>query len=98
MKDKYIFPAIFESAEKEGYVVTFPDLPGCITEGKNLKEALYMAKEALELHIYGLEEDGEKIPEATPPEKLNVPKDAFIVLIIAYMPPVREMMAKKSVN
>ena len=91
MKDKYIFPAIFESAEKEGYVVTFPDLPSCITEGKNLKEAL-------ELHIYGLEEDGEKIPEATPPEKLNVPKGAFIVLIIAYMPPVREMMAKKSVN
>lgn len=39
MKDKYIFPAIFESAEKEGYVVTFPDLPSCITEGKNLKEA-----------------------------------------------------------
>ncbi|WAM33277.1 type II toxin-antitoxin system HicB family antitoxin [Caldicellulosiruptor morganii] len=98
MKDKYIYPAIFEPAEKEGYIVTFPDLPGCITEGKNLEEALYMAKEALELHLFGLEEDGEEIPEPTPPEKLDIPKGAFVVPIIAYMPPVREEMANKSVN
>ncbi|HBL51140.1 MAG TPA: pilus assembly protein HicB, partial [Firmicutes bacterium] len=29
--DKYIFPAFFEPGEKKGYVVTFPDLPGCVT-------------------------------------------------------------------
>ncbi|ADQ39774.1 Uncharacterized protein family UPF0150 [Caldicellulosiruptor acetigenus I77R1B] len=98
MADKYIFPAIFEPGENGGYCVYFPDLPGCITEGKTLEEALYMAKDALELHLYGLEEDNEEIPEPTPPEKLDVPKGAFVVPIVVYMPPVREEMANKSVN
>ncbi|MEZ0536956.1 type II toxin-antitoxin system HicB family antitoxin [Caldicellulosiruptoraceae bacterium PP1] len=98
MQDKYIFPAIFEPGENGGYFITFPDLPGCITEGKTLEEALYMAKDALELHIYGLEEDEEEIPSPTPPEKINVPKGSFIVPIVVYMPPIREEMANKSVN
>lgn len=29
-----------------GYVVLFPDLPGCITQGDTLQEALYMAEDA----------------------------------------------------
>ena len=37
MADKYIFPAVFDPDEISlGYTVTFPDLPGCITEGNNL--------------------------------------------------------------
>jgi Uncharacterised protein family (UPF0150). len=67
--DRYIFPAIFESDGNGGYTVTFPDLPGCITEGDTLDEALYMAKDALELYIYNLEEDNEIIPDPTAPEK-----------------------------
>ena len=42
--------------------VSFPDFPGCITAGKTLEEAHRMAAEALELHIVGMVEDGEKIP------------------------------------
>ncbi|BCS81525.1 type II toxin-antitoxin system HicB family antitoxin [Anaerocellum diazotrophicum] len=98
MADKYIFPSIFEPSENGGYRVTFPDLPGCITEGKTLEEALYMAKDALELHLCGLEEDNEEIPEPTPPEKLDIPKGAFVVPIVVYIPPVREEMANNSVN
>lgn len=33
MKERYLFPAIFERGDVDGYTVTFPDLPGCITEG-----------------------------------------------------------------
>lgn len=58
--DRCIFPAIFEPGEKKGYTVSFPDLPGCITEGDTMEEALHMAKEALELHLYGMEEDGDE--------------------------------------
>jgi len=49
---KYIFPVVFEPGEPDevGYTVTFPDLPGCITEGDTLKETLYMAKDALGDH------------------------------------------------
>ncbi|MEG6567012.1 type II toxin-antitoxin system HicB family antitoxin [Thermoanaerobacterium saccharolyticum] len=96
--DRYIFPAVFESDGNGGYTVTFPDLPGCITEGDTLDEALYMAKDALELYIYNLEEDNETIPIPTAPEKIKVPEGAFINLIEVYMPPVRDEMANKSVN
>lgn len=98
MADKYIFPAIFEPGEKGGYCVTFPDLPGCITEGDSLEEALYMAKDALELHLFGMEEEKEEIPLPTPPEKLNIQKGCFVVPITVYMIPVRDEMANKSIN
>jgi predicted RNase H-like HicB family nuclease len=47
------------------YGVSFPDLPGLITAGKDLDEARAMAEEALAFHIEGLVEDGEAIPEAS---------------------------------
>jgi predicted RNase H-like HicB family nuclease len=45
------------------YGVSFPDFPGCITAGSTLEEARRMAVEALTLHIEGMREDGEEIPE-----------------------------------
>ena len=49
--------------EQGGYTVTVPTLPGCITEGKTLEEAIEMAKEAIHLYIESLITDGEPIPE-----------------------------------
>jgi len=43
--------------------VSFPDFPGCVTAGRTLEEAHRMAAEALALHIAGMIEDGEAIPE-----------------------------------
>jgi predicted RNase H-like HicB family nuclease len=43
--------------------VSFPDFPGCITAGKTLDEAHQMAAEALALHIAGMVEDNEAVPE-----------------------------------
>lgn len=96
--DKYIFPAVFEQGEKEGYCITFPDLPGCITEGKTLEEGIVMAKEVLELWIWSMEEDNESIPEATKPENIEIEKGSFIVPVLVNMVPVREEMNNKSVN
>ncbi|WP_395665162.1 type II toxin-antitoxin system HicB family antitoxin [Methylocella sp.] len=45
------------------YGVSFPDLPGCVTAGRDLDEARAMAQEALALHLEGLAEDGEAFPE-----------------------------------
>jgi predicted RNase H-like HicB family nuclease len=47
------------------YGVSFPDFPGVVTAGKDLDDARAMADEALTLHIEGLVEDGEAIPEAS---------------------------------
>jgi predicted RNase H-like HicB family nuclease len=45
------------------YGVSFPDLPGCVTAGVDLDDARRMAEEALALHLEGMEEDGDPIPE-----------------------------------
>jgi predicted RNase H-like HicB family nuclease len=52
------------------YGVSFPNFPGCVTAGKTLEEAHRMATEALSLHIAGMTEDGEAIPEPTPLDDL----------------------------
>lgn len=96
--DTYIFPAIFEHSEEGGYCITFPDFPGCITEGDTLKEAMYMAKDALELYIYNLEDEHEAIPVPSTPESIKVSNSSFVVPIEAYMPLIREEMANKSVK
>jgi predicted RNase H-like HicB family nuclease len=43
--------------------VSFPDFPGCITAGTTLDEARREAAEALAMHIDGIIEDSEAIPE-----------------------------------
>ena len=58
---KLTYLAVLEPAS-EGYGVFFPDLPGCISFGKDIEEAQQMGREALELHIYSMEKDGDLIP------------------------------------
>jgi predicted RNase H-like HicB family nuclease len=53
---------IHQDAESD-FGVSFPDLPGVVTAGTTLDEARDMAEEALALHIEGLIEDGDAIPE-----------------------------------
>jgi predicted RNase H-like HicB family nuclease len=79
--DRYIFPAIFEPGEERYYVVTFPDLPGIVTQGSDIPDALAMARDALELHLYGMEEDREIIPEPTPPHLVHTSPPAFVTMI-----------------
>ena len=50
--------------------VSFPDFPGAITAGKTLDEARAMAEEALTLHVEGLTEDGEVLPEPSTLEEV----------------------------
>ncbi|MDX2196193.1 MAG: type II toxin-antitoxin system HicB family antitoxin [Cytophagales bacterium] len=50
-------------APEGGFTVTVPALPGCITEGDALNEAIAMAKEAIELYIEELQDRGEPIPD-----------------------------------
>lgn len=47
------------------YSAYVPDLPGCITTGRTLEAIEQNIREAIELHLEGLKEDGESIPEPT---------------------------------
>ncbi|MBW2245038.1 MAG: type II toxin-antitoxin system HicB family antitoxin [Deltaproteobacteria bacterium] len=61
MTRRYI--ALMRKDDDSDYGVEFPDFPGCVTVGKSPSEAQVLAKEALELHLQGMVEDGEAIPE-----------------------------------
>ena len=54
--------AVIHKEKNSDYGVSFPDFPGCATAGSTINEAKDMAREALELHIEGMLEDGEVIP------------------------------------
>ncbi|GMA49898.1 HicB family protein [Alicyclobacillus contaminans] len=97
--DRYTFPAVFEPDENgNGYTVTFPDLPGCITEGDTLEEAKGMAQEALEGYLWEAEQHHDPIPEPSRPETLQLDPGTFIVPIDAWMDLVRDEMANKVVR
>jgi predicted RNase H-like HicB family nuclease len=58
---KLSYWAVFEPG-KDGYSVYFPDIPGCVSFGVTLEDAQREAVDALGLHIYGMEKDGDTIP------------------------------------
>ena len=58
--------ALLRKDSGSDYGVEFPDFPGCITAGRTADEARRMAAEALGLHIRGMMEDAEPIPEPSP--------------------------------
>lgn len=51
--------------EQGGYWVTVPALPGCLSQGDTIEEAIANAREAIKLHIEGMIEDGEPVPLET---------------------------------
>lgn len=58
------YAVIIEQAEGN-YSAYVPDLPGCITTGASIEEIEKNIREAIELHIDGLREDGLPIPESS---------------------------------
>ncbi len=59
----YTFKIHLHKEEDSGFTAIVPVLPGCITYGENIDEAIAMAKEAIELYIEELVERGEEIPD-----------------------------------
>lgn len=79
---EFVYPAIFHLNEDDGtYTITYPDLPGCISEGKSLENALYMAQDALNTWLgYALDEK-ETIPLASSLESVTPGQNEFVNLI-----------------
>ncbi len=57
------YKVLLKPEPEGGYTVNVPALPGCITYGENVDEAISMAKEAVDLYIEELQERGETIPD-----------------------------------
>ncbi len=98
--DFYEYPAVFTFDEGYDIAVTFPDLPGCATSGETEKEAFAMAKEALSLHLYGMEQDGDEIPEPSSLKDIQkqLEDNECVVFIEVFMPSIRMAQENRSVN
>lgn len=94
--DKVSYLAIMERSD-EGYSVYFPDVPGCISWGKDLEEAQIKAREALDLHLYGLVAENERLPEASASVKIQNPTD-IVCLISTYPQIFKERFENKKVK
>lgn len=95
---KLIYPAVFYEGE-DGYTVEFPDLPGCVTQGDTLEEAMEMAVDAASGWILIMIEDGEDIP--SPSRQLNLSDyegAAFSNLIMLDMEEYAKQYGEKAVK
>jgi len=100
MNKVYYYPAIF-TAEDIGFSVSFPDLPGCFTEGDTLEEAYKMAASAIGL--YTQTENGNfEFPTASSPKDIELDKNEFLVLIkfdlVEYLKNNSEKSVKKTLT
>ena len=66
---KRVQTVVLEPTRPHGYSVSVPALPGVVTSGDTIEEALAMAREAIGLHLRGMIEDGEPIPIEPPPKR-----------------------------
>ena len=67
--------AIEPGDHKHAFGVVVPDLPGCFSAGDTLDEAMDMAREAIDLHVETMIEDGEAIPPARSLKELQASKE-----------------------
>lgn len=95
---KYVYPAIFTAEAEGGYSVSFPDVEGCYSQGKDLADAMYMAEDALALMLYTLEEEDKPLPVSTPIHEVSVTDDQFVSLVKADTLEYRKMFNSKAVK
>lgn len=97
---KLAYPATFTPFDdrEDGYVVEFPDLPGCVTEGYGIADALFMAEDAASGWILTELEDGKTPPRASSPQAVQAPTGGFVSMIRLDMDAYAEKYGQKAVK
>lgn len=80
---EYVYPAVFHANEDGTYTIIFPDLPGCISEGKTLGNAMQMAEAALTQWIEYLRDNEEEIPAPSKLQNIELDVAEFVNFIRA---------------
>lgn len=80
---KLAYPAVFTPYEDGtgGYVVEFPDLPGCVTGGDDMAEAIFMAEDAASGWVLTELEEGRKAPKASGLTEVHTEPGQFVNMI-----------------
>lgn len=81
--NSYVYPAVFHPNDDGSFTVTYPDLPGCISEGKDLSNAIYMAQSALAQWLEYLIDNKTLLPSPSSVRHINVDGSEFSTLIPA---------------
>jgi predicted RNase H-like HicB family nuclease len=94
---KLTYPAIFYEGEG-GYAVEVPDLPGCVSGGASLAEAILMGTDAAAGWVLTELEDGKPIPKASSIETIHPDSSGFISILVLDMDAYTEKYGNKAVR
>lgn len=105
-KDLYSFTAILEQYPGETvWSVSFPDLPGCHSQGETIQEAMQNAQGALGSILYSYETDSMPIPNTTAAEQIILDNELYediskkvMVQINVHMPLHRSAIRNKAIK
>ena len=78
MSRRFFYPAIFDP-EDIGFSVYIPDIPGCMTQGDTMEEAMHMAQDAIELMLEDKSPD--QYPKPSASENIEITGKHFIKII-----------------
>ena len=97
---KYVYPVCIYPGDVRGYTVIVPDLPGCVTEGETLAEALEQAADAASGWVLDELEDGRKAPDASRPEDIRADEyeNGFVSVVMLDMDAYAEKYGSKAVR
>lgn len=80
---KYIYTAVLTFSEDGKKVfATIPDLPGCVSSGSDLNDAIEMITDAASLWLVSAEDHNDVIPLPTPQDKIKIPDNSVETLIL----------------
>ena len=95
---KVTYFAVFEPSSEGAFGLYFPDLPGCVSLGDDFQHAQSMAEEALGLHLWGMEKDGESIPSPSQPKSNDIPEGSVVVAITVFPDIVKNEMDNRAIK
>ncbi|MDR2588159.1 MAG: type II toxin-antitoxin system HicB family antitoxin [Spirochaetales bacterium] len=94
---KLIYPAIFYEGEG-GYAVEVPDLPGCVSGGASISEAIVMGTDAAAGWVLDEIEDGKPAPKASAIQDIHPNEGGFVSLLVLDMDTYAEKHGNKAVR
>ena len=94
MKSTYLYTAVL-TYDDDGISIEFPDIPGCFSCAETTEEAAKNAREALGLHLWSMEKDGDEIPIPTDAVNIVIAGAQVPLLIEVFMPPIRERQSNR---
>jgi predicted RNase H-like HicB family nuclease len=96
---RLVYPAVFyEDVETGAYAVEVPDLPGCVSGGDTLADAVLMAEDAAAGWVLSGLEDGAKAPVSSPIDAVKPDHGGFVSMIVLDMDTYAQKYGDKAVR